>query len=108
MPTTLSPRRRWPRFSLRAFLLFFVVVSIPLGWLAKTIERVHRQRAAVADIFASGGDVRYDYQIRSRPDGMRAPAGPWLLRQLIGSRSSQAWKTCSFPARESQTEQWNR
>jgi len=69
------------RYSLRTFLLLVVVASLPLGWLAKTMNRVRRQRAAVAEIVDEGGEIRYDYNSRRRAS---SPFGPWLIRRLFG------------------------
>ena len=60
--TSPNPKRRFLRFSLRALLLFVVVLSVPLGWFAWEMQRARRQRVAVDRIWELGGEVFYDYK----------------------------------------------
>jgi hypothetical protein len=57
--TTIQPKRRFLRFSLRTLLVSVVVLSVPLGWFAMQIERARRQREAVRAIVEVGGTVTY-------------------------------------------------
>ena len=34
------PKRRWLQFRLRTLLVFVVLVSLPLGWLALQLKRL--------------------------------------------------------------------
>ncbi len=52
---TRESRRRWLRFSLRTLLVFVLVLSVPLAWLAVTLERVRKERRAVRRIEQLGG-----------------------------------------------------
>jgi hypothetical protein len=87
---SLLLRRRF-QFSFRSLLVFLVVVSLSLGWLAWQMQRARRQWEVVEGIAAAGGKVRYDYQ-RDRffPDTARGslarprPPGPPWLQRLLG------------------------
>lgn len=52
-------RRRWFRFSLRAFLAAVTLLCFWLGWLT---DSARRQREVVEAIEALGGIVQYDWQ----------------------------------------------
>ena len=56
-------RRRLLRFSLRALLVFVLLLSVPLAWFAWKMERARKQREAVEWILGTGGEVLYDYQV---------------------------------------------
>ena len=47
--------RRWPRFSLRTFLILILVVGGGLGWIGRTIAEAAAHRRALAEIQAFGG-----------------------------------------------------
>ena len=70
-----TPKRRWYQFSLRALLVFVVLVSIGMSWVAVRKQRVRRQREAVRAIEKLGGDVRYEEA--------QTPVPRWL-RELLG------------------------
>ena len=53
---TVRSIRRFLRFSLRGFLVVIVLVCIALGW---TVERVRRQKRAVAWVQHLGGSVTF-------------------------------------------------
>lgn len=57
--TTPKPKRRWLQFSLRTMLVLVLVVSVPLGWFAREVQRVRVQRKAATAIQELGGSVRY-------------------------------------------------
>ena len=82
--SSATSRRCWFRYSLRSFLIAVVVASLPLGWLAKTINRVRQQRAAIETIVASGAQYRFDYQVSAGSRPSAQPPGPWILRRFIG------------------------
>src|SRR5215469_3974033 len=77
------PNRRWFQLSLRAMLVLVTIGCIGLGW---EVERVRRQRAAVAAIQAAGGTVMYDWHETAPRTVSTAgqPKGPVWLRKLIG------------------------
>ncbi len=54
--------RRFLQFSLRALLVFVLLVSIAMSWLAVRMQKARRQKEAVEAIKELGGDVWYDYQ----------------------------------------------
>ncbi len=49
-----SPRRRYPQFSLRTLLLLMLVLG---GLLAWRVDKAKNQRAAVAWVRETGGNV---------------------------------------------------
>src|SRR5436190_2863384 len=50
-----TTNRRWPRFSLRTFLIVILVVGGGLGWIGKTIAEAAARRRVLAEIQACGG-----------------------------------------------------
>ena len=82
-----APRNHWyvPRFSLRTLLILVVALSMFFGWLGSVMVRVRHQRAAVSQIEALGGQVRYDYEFVARSDGKTPqPPGPKIVRMALG------------------------
>ena len=87
--TTPRPKRRTRRFlqfSLRALLVFVLLVSVGMSWFAVKLQKARRQREAVEAIEKAGGWVTYDYQF-NYPIGSTQPtpepAGPtWLPRHF--------------------------
>ena len=49
------------QFSLRAMLLAFVVVSLPLGWFGSRMSQLRRQRAVVVDLQRLGPTFSYQH-----------------------------------------------
>jgi hypothetical protein len=60
-------KRRWFQFSLRALLVFVLLVSIGMSWLAVRIERKRSQWLAVAAIQKLGGGVLCDRWLDDEP-----------------------------------------
>jgi hypothetical protein len=56
-PESVSPYRRWFRFSLRTLLILMTVLGV---WLGFTVHRVRLQSRAVQAIEAAGGQIAYD------------------------------------------------
>jgi hypothetical protein len=81
-----QPKRRWLRFSLRALLVFVLLLSVPLGWFAWRIQKAGKQREAVAAILEAGGRVGYDYELTDQGAWKRVaePATPHWLLKLLG------------------------
>ena len=81
-------RRRWLRFSLRAFLLFVAVLSV---WLAVKVNDAHRRQAALAAIKEAGGAIihreTWSTRISQRGavGGESAKGAPRWLRNLFGN-----------------------
>lgn len=83
--------RRYLRYSLRTA---FIVLTVGCVWLGAQVERVRKQREAVAKIRACGGGVQYDWELPwldSHPLTATFwesedwhPPGPAWLRRLIG------------------------
>ncbi len=81
--TANKPKRRFLRFSLRALLVFMLVVCVTLGW---KVEKARKQREAVAWVQECGEHVFYDYELddaRKRVPNPQPP-GPKWLRELLG------------------------
>lgn len=64
----LPPGRSWLRFSLKAVFLFVTAFCVVCGWLGAQVERVHRQRRAVDEIEASGGELEFVGRDQSGPE----------------------------------------
>lgn len=85
---TASPpcKRRWLQFSLRTLLLFMLLASIGLSWVAVKMEQARKEREAVEAIRKTGGSVGYDYEFS--PSGNRVvngkPRTPAWLRRVLG------------------------
>lgn len=80
MTVATKRKRRWFQFSLRTWLLLFVVIGALLGWLAPTIHRADNQRRAVEWLQdRAEGSVRYEYELNHTE-----PPGPAWLRESVG------------------------
>lgn len=84
----LRPKRRWLQFSLGSLLLLITVLAVWLGW---QVNRVRREREAIALVERLGGEVYFDYQVEENvPLGhfvtspARKPPAPDWLRWLVG------------------------
>jgi hypothetical protein len=67
------------RFSLRAMIVFVLLIGCGLGWLVRS---AHVQRDAVAAIRNAGGVVLYDWEWNN---GKSIPGGkPWAPKWLVG------------------------
>jgi len=64
---TPKPKRRWYQYSLRTLLLFMLLASIGLSWLAVKLKQAREQKEAVRAIEEAGGWVIHDYTFRT-PD----------------------------------------
>jgi hypothetical protein len=51
VPSTALPRRRW-QFSLRTFLLFMLIVAVPLAWLGSHIQERREQEQILSELSA--------------------------------------------------------
>ncbi len=69
-------KRRWHQFSLRALLVFVLLLSIGMSWLAVRRQRGRRQREALEAIWRAHGQVEYG-------DG-EIPLPPWYGRVEYG------------------------
>jgi hypothetical protein len=79
--------RRPIQYSLRTLLLFAVVIALLCSWLASEIRAAVDQKAVVAAIQASGGQVVYDYDYEHVDDESRGTREPWehkSVRKLLG------------------------
>ena len=82
MTTTTKPKRRSLRFSLRTMLIFMLVVCVAVGW---RIERVRKQREAVAWVREMRGTVYYATDDNSFHKRTAEPRGPEWLRKWLGN-----------------------
>ncbi len=75
---SVQPKRRRLRYSLRYLMIVVAAIAIPLGW---KMNRLHCQRAVVAEIEQIGGHVSHQY-----PEliAQTEPPGPQRLRQIFG------------------------
>jgi Leucine-rich repeat (LRR) protein len=76
-------KRRWVRYSLRAFLVVVTLICIVVGWEA---SRARRQGEAVREVERLGGVVRFDYQLDEKGalvSDAEPPAPAWL-RDALG------------------------
>jgi len=62
LPALPYPRSSLPRFSLRAILTAFAILSVVLGAIMWWVNSSRSQQRAVAEIRALGGSVLYGYQ----------------------------------------------
>jgi hypothetical protein len=74
-------KRRWYQFSLRALLVFVLLASVGMSWLAVKLERARRQKEAVEAIEKAAGWVVYDYQSENLS---AEPPVPRWKRLLLG------------------------
>jgi hypothetical protein len=76
-------KRRWPRYSLRAFLIVVTLACIWVGWEA---NRARRQGEAVREVEGLGGVVHFDYQLdeTGAVRGDAEPSAPQWLRDALG------------------------
>ena len=87
--STRSPKhrtRRFLQFSLRALLVFVLLVSLGMSWLAVKLEKARRQKEAVEAIERAGGFAKYDYQFHDHKLialSAESPAPKWA-RALLG------------------------
>jgi len=80
-----KPERRWYQFSLRALLVFVLLVSVGMSWLGVKLQQARKQKAAVEAIEKAGGVVYYDYGRESRsllPTEVEPPYPTWLRESL--------------------------
>ena len=63
---------------MRTLLVAFVLLSIPLAWIAYRVRAAQRQSRAVVAITRLGGDVEYDYQYDAYHN--------WLARSEVGEQ----------------------
>ena len=84
-PAAPKPKRRWFQYSLRTLLLFMLLVSIGMSWVAVKMQQARRQKEAVEAIEKVGGGVIYDYQVTSATYiPATRPRGPAWIRSLLG------------------------
>jgi hypothetical protein len=71
---------------LRTLLVLVVLASIGMSWLAVRMQRVRRQREAVAAIKKVGGCIQYDYQSDEKGNWIKNSVlpGPIWARRLLG------------------------
>ena len=78
-PEAPARKLRWFQYSVRSLLLFMLLVSLGMSWVAVKIDRARRQERAVEEIEKLGGYVMYDYVFQGG-----VPPGPAWLRSLWG------------------------
>lgn len=84
-PRWFLPSRRWLRFSLRALLVFMLLVSLPLGWLGMKLANKRAERKLALEIDRSGGLVSYDWKSDfDSPDGWSSSLRDGISRLATG------------------------
>ena len=77
-----KPKRRWLNYSLRTALLALTVLCI---WLGLIVNRVNKQKQAIAWVREHGGTALYDFQWNERGFITNGePPGPDWLRERVG------------------------
>ena len=74
--------RRFLQFSLRALLVFVLLVSVGMSWFAVKLERARRQKEAVEAIEKAGGEVGYDYDLARFENPSAEPFVPEWVRAI--------------------------
>src|SRR5687768_4184583 len=76
-------RRKWPRISLRMFLL---VVAVFCVWMGVRTNRARHQRELVGRILELGGTIGYGHEYDRAGNRVTQPKspGPAWLRKSIG------------------------
>ncbi|PQO31118.1 hypothetical protein C5Y96_12230 [Blastopirellula marina] len=82
--STKKPKRRWLSFGLRGLMVLVLLLSLPMGWIARDVYRTQRETEAVTAIEKTGGYAMYDYQKLSAWGEPPNLPGPWILRKLFG------------------------
>ncbi|MFC1596697.1 leucine-rich repeat domain-containing protein [Planctomycetota bacterium] len=76
--------RRLFQFSLRALLVFVLLVSVGMSWFAVKLEKARRQKEAVEVIEKAGGSVAYEFEwTRSERPSVLPIVAKWV-RALCG------------------------
>jgi len=60
-----KPKRCWYQFSLRMLLVFVLLLSVPLGWLAMKMQRARKQKEAMEMIVGMRGELWYEHEYRA-------------------------------------------
>ena len=93
---TEKKKLRWFQFSLRALLVFVLLVSIGMSWLGVKMDQARKRREAVEAIERAGGGVTYDYQSGNRsaeppvPKWARATFGDDFFFDVIAVWANEA------------------
>ncbi|QDU78270.1 Leucine Rich repeats (2 copies) [Bremerella volcania] len=83
-PPAERSRRRWLSYGLRGLMLLVLLLSLPMGWIARDVYRAQREAEVVAAVEKAGGYASYDYHKLNLRNEVPPPPGPWLLRKLFG------------------------
>ena len=79
MASLQSKDRRLMRFSLRGLLVLIVLLAAPLGWAAAKLNKVRRQRAAIAALQQAGLQAEYSDRESRFPELQRT------MEDLLGA-----------------------
>jgi hypothetical protein len=79
------PKRRWLQFRLRTLLVFVVLVSLAMGWLALQLKKLADEQRGIDWILQTGGKVDFE-TTPHRPSQLAFWRGspPYWLRRLCG------------------------
>ena len=66
---TPRPKLRWCQFSLRGLMIFVLLASIALSYLAVKLQQARSQEEAIRAIEEKGGSVNFDFQYEVTKDG---------------------------------------
>jgi hypothetical protein len=79
---TTAPKRRWPRFSLWTLFVVVFLLALPMGYIAWTLQLIHRREAVLEEMRHNGGRVEYGYELFQFKDGQ------WVLPSVPAFRRS--------------------
>lgn len=77
-------RRRWLTLSLRGLMILVLLLSLPMGWIARDVVRAQREANVISAIENAGGFASFQYQSVINLSETPEPPGPWILRRLFG------------------------
>lgn len=79
-----KPKRRWLSFGLRGLMIIVLLMSLPMGWIARDVYRSRREAVVVDAVHQAEGYLSFDYEYLGPNLELPKPPGPWLLRRLFG------------------------
>jgi hypothetical protein len=99
-PEAPARKLRWFQYSLRSLLLFTLLVSVGMSWVAVRMGKARRQKEAVEEIRKLGGVVLYVHELQTsgNPLPSKGPPGPAWLRSWLGDDFFTTVVDVEFPS----------